>query len=49
MTGKDSNLEKGVTPRSKDYSEWYLDIIRVADLAENGPVKGCMVISINVS
>ncbi|MER2598301.1 MAG: proline--tRNA ligase [Caldilineales bacterium] len=33
-----------ITPRSEDYSRWYLDIIREAQLAENAPVRGCMVI-----
>lgn len=33
-----------ITPRSTDYSEWYLDIISTAQLAEYSPVKGCMVI-----
>ena len=33
-----------VTPRSKDYSEWYLDIVKNAGLAENSDVRGCMVI-----
>lgn len=36
--------EKKITPRSEDYSQWYLDVISVADLAEYGPVRGCMVI-----
>ncbi|MGB8816162.1 MAG: proline--tRNA ligase [Minisyncoccia bacterium] len=35
---------KKITSRSEDYSQWYLDIIDVADLAEYGPVRGCMVI-----
>lgn len=35
---------KGITPREKDYSQWYLDIIERADLAENSSVRGCMVI-----
>ena len=35
---------KGITPREKDYSKWYLDIIEQADLAENSPVRGCMII-----
>src|SRR5919206_1182422 len=34
----------GITPREKDYSQWYLDIVREADLAENSGVRGCMVI-----
>ena len=33
-----------ITPRGEDYSRWYLDVIREADLAENSPVRGCMVI-----
>ena len=36
--------EKGVTPRSEDYSRWYTDVIRRAELADYSPVKGCMVI-----
>jgi prolyl-tRNA synthetase len=30
--------------RSEDYAEWYQQVIRAADLAENSPVRGCMVI-----
>lgn len=33
-----------ITPRSEDYSQWYLDVIDAAGLAEHAPVKGCMVI-----
>ncbi len=35
---------KELTPRSKDYSQWYLDLVIKADLAENSAVGGCMVI-----
>jgi prolyl-tRNA synthetase len=35
---------KIITKREVDFSQWYLDIIREADLAENSPVRGCMVI-----
>ena len=35
---------QGVTPRSEDYSRWYTDVVRMADLAENAPVRGCMII-----
>lgn len=35
---------KGITKREDDYSQWYLDIIEKADLAENSSVRGCMVI-----
>lgn len=37
-------MAKGITKRSEDYSKWYLDIVEKADLAENSPVRGCMVI-----
>ena len=33
-----------ITPQSKDFSKWYQDVISIADLAENSPVRGCMVI-----
>lgn len=36
--------EKKITSRAEDYSQWYLDVIEAADLAENSPVKGCMII-----
>ncbi len=35
---------KGITPRAQSYSQWYLDIIDRAQLAENSSVRGCMVI-----
>jgi prolyl-tRNA synthetase len=40
-------MAKNITPRSKDYSEWYLDVVREAKLADYAPVKGCMVIRPN--
>lgn len=33
-----------LTPRSEDYSAWYLEVIQKAQMAEYGPVKGTMVI-----
>ncbi len=33
-----------ITPRSQDFSRWYLDVVRRAELADYTPVKGCMVI-----
>jgi prolyl-tRNA synthetase len=35
---------KNITKRSEDYSQWYLDIVEKAELAENSAVRGCMVI-----
>jgi prolyl-tRNA synthetase len=30
--------------REENYPEWYQEVIKAADLAENSPVRGCMVI-----
>ena len=35
---------KEITPPSVDFSQWYLDVVLKAELADYGPVKGCMVI-----
>jgi prolyl-tRNA synthetase len=35
---------KRITSRADNFSEWYLDIIKMADLAEHSAVRGCMVI-----
>ena len=37
-------MAKGITSRSEDYAQWYIDVVRKAELAEHSPVKGCMVI-----
>ena len=31
-------------PASSDFSKWYLEVVKHADLAENSVVRGCMVI-----
>ena len=33
-----------ITPRAADYSQWYIDIVKNAGLAEDSGVRGCMVI-----
>ena len=33
-----------LTPRSQSYSEWYNQIVQMAELAENSSVRWCMVI-----
>jgi prolyl-tRNA synthetase len=33
-----------ITPRAKDFSEWYGDVIMQAQMADYSPVRGCMVI-----
>ncbi|HPK09317.1 MAG TPA: proline--tRNA ligase [Saprospiraceae bacterium] len=37
-------MSKEITSRSEDYSQWYLDIVKKAGLADNSAVRGCMVI-----
>lgn len=37
-------MAKEITSRSEDYSQWYLDIVKKAGLADNSAVRGCMVI-----
>ena len=37
-------MAKNITPRSDNYSQWYLDVIKAGQLADYAPVKGCMVI-----
>ncbi len=37
-------MAKEITPRSTDYAQWYQDIVKKANLAENSAVRGCMVI-----
>ncbi|MCG8570857.1 MAG: proline--tRNA ligase [Spirochaetes bacterium] len=39
------NAKTGITPtREEDYSEWYQQIVRAAEMAETSAVRGCMVI-----
>lgn len=37
-------MARNITPKENDYSQWYLDVIKVAELADYAPVRGCMVI-----
>jgi prolyl-tRNA synthetase len=37
-------MAKEITTRAEDYSQWYIDLVKKADLAENSDVRGCMVI-----
>lgn len=43
---KAASKEEGspITPRSVDYSQWYNDVIMAAEMVDQSPVKGCMVI-----
>jgi prolyl-tRNA synthetase len=37
-------MSKAIPNRSEDYSLWYNELVKKAGLAENSPVRGCMVI-----
>ncbi len=37
-------MAKEITGMSEDYSQWYIDIVKKAGLADNSAVRGCMVI-----
>ncbi len=37
-------MAQKITPRATDYSQWYIDIVLNAKLADYAPVKGCMVV-----
>ncbi|QNF32469.1 proline--tRNA ligase [Adhaeribacter swui] len=37
-------MSKSLPKRSEDYSLWYNELVKRAGLAENSPVRGCMVI-----
>eukprot|EP00963_Diacronema_lutheri_P008836 scaffold776_cov347-Pavlova_lutheri.AAC.34 len=41
-TGKKRD-SKAVTPKSEDFSQWYLDVVREAEMVSYGPVRGTMV------
>ena len=37
-------MARNITTRANDYPQWYLDVIKAAQLADYSPVRGCMVI-----
>ncbi|NMP21825.1 proline--tRNA ligase [Sulfobacillus harzensis] len=42
--GRVDNVLKEITPKSVDYSQWYVDVIKKADMVDYAPIKGFMVI-----
>lgn len=36
-----------ITPRSENYSQWYIDVVRNSKLADHSPVRGSMIIRPN--
>jgi prolyl-tRNA synthetase len=41
---KEERFVSQITPKSEDFSRWYIDLIRQAELADYAPMKGMMVI-----
>ena len=39
----DKQFVKEITPQNEDFSRWYLDVIKKADLMDYAPVRGCIV------
>ncbi len=40
----ENDYVKEITPKTEDFSQWYVDVILKAELADYSPVRGCMVI-----
>src|SRR3954451_6337819 len=40
----DGSRTRGLTHQAKDFPRWYQDVLEKAELADNGPVRGTMVI-----
>ncbi|MGN7471849.1 proline--tRNA ligase [Brevibacillus sp. SAFN-007a] len=40
---EDKAFVKEITPQSEDFSRWYIDAIKKADLMDYAPVRGCIV------
>jgi len=44
MVTQEDRFVKQITPKSEDFSRWYLEIIRRTEMADYAPMKGMMVI-----
>jgi len=40
---KDKQFVTEITPQSEDFSKWYIDVIKKAELMDYSPVRGCIV------
>lgn len=43
MAKQDKAFVTEITPQSEDFSRWYIDVIKKADLMDYSPVRGCIV------
>jgi len=41
---KDERFVKQITPKSEDFSKWYIEVIRKTEMADYAPMKGMMII-----
>ncbi len=41
---KEKDFEGKIASRGEDFSQWYIDLVKKADLADHSDIKGCMVI-----
>ena len=44
MSKNKDDFVKEITSKDEDFSRWYVDVVRKADLADYSSIKGCMVI-----
>jgi prolyl-tRNA synthetase len=44
VAGRDGGRKAVLTPQADDFPQWYQDVLAKAEMAENGPVRGTMVI-----
>jgi len=44
VTKSEKEYVRELTPMSQDYAQWYVDVVRKADLADYSTIRGCMVI-----
>ncbi|GAB4317146.1 MAG: proline--tRNA ligase [Candidatus Sumerlaeia bacterium] len=44
QTDRDKEFVRELTNKSEDFSQWYVDVVRKAGLADYTTIKGCMVI-----
>lgn len=43
MSKDNKQFVKEITPQNEDFSRWYIDVIKKADLMDYSPVRGCIV------
>lgn len=43
MANEDKQFVTEITPQGEDFSRWYIDVIKKADLMDYSPVRGCIV------